>query len=128
MIPSGDITQWDGQYIYQPSVIKVQGIYQMFYSGANGQPIGSDGNTNAHGIGHASSTDGINWTLDTGNPIFYILDGVAWRNNRTYTPSVIFYPFCSNGNSSNVAKMWFSGANSSDTKAIGYATLPCPSI
>ncbi len=128
IIPSGDINQWDGQYIYQPSVIKVQGIYQMFYSGSNGQPIGSAGNTTAHGIGHASSTDGINWTLDSGNPIFYILDGVSWRNNRTYTPAVIFDPFCSSGNSSNFAKMWFTGANSSDIRAIGYATMPCPSI
>ncbi|AUH72171.1 hypothetical protein CAB17_08920 [Legionella sainthelensi] len=126
IIPSGDINQWDGQYIYQPSLIKVQGIYQLFYSGSNGQPIGSAGNTTAHGIGHASSIDGINWTLDSGNPIFYILDGVSWRNNRTYTPTVIFEPFCTNSNSSHFAKMWFSGANSSDIRAIGYATIPCP--
>ncbi|MFI4956249.1 MAG: hypothetical protein ACHQAX_03470 [Gammaproteobacteria bacterium] len=129
IVPSGDISQWDGQYIYHPSVIKVQGIYQMFYSGSNGQPIGSDlsnPNRTAHGIGHASSTDGIHWTLDSANPIFYILDGIPWRSNRTYAPAVIFDPFCTGGNSSNVAKMWFSGANSSDTKAIGYATLPCP--
>lgn len=126
LIPSGNSADWDGIYRYQGHLIKVQGMYHLFYSGSNGQPIGSAGNTTAHGIGHASSTDGINWTIDADNPIFYITDGVAWRNNRTYTPTVIYYPFCEYGScSSCVAKMWFTGANSSDVRAIGYATLPC---
>ena len=125
LIPSGDISQWDGQYIYQGSILIINGVFHYFYSGSNGQPIGSDGNTTAHGIGHAYSTDGINWTLDADNPIFYILDGVTWRNNRTYTPDVIYGPFCDA--SGCVAKMWFTGADSSDTRAIGFATLPVPS-
>lgn len=129
IIPSGDPLQWDGLYIYQGHTISVNGILHYFYSGSNGQPIGSDGNTTAHGIGHASSADGINWTLDPDNPIFYITDGVDWRNNRTYTPTVIFSPFCDAGSCSGcVAKMWFTGANSSDVRAIGYATLACPSL
>ena len=129
IIPSGNINEWDGRYIYQSSVIKVQDTYHMFYSGSNGQPIGSDGNATAHGIGHASSTDGINWILDSDNPIFYISETVPvpWRINRTYNPAVIFDAFCDAG-SCNLcfAKMWFTGANSSDIRAIGYATLPCP--
>ncbi|MCL5874972.1 MAG: hypothetical protein M1114_00675 [Candidatus Dependentiae bacterium] len=126
LIPSNNSADWDGEYIYQPSIIQVNGIWHMYYSGSNGLPIGSAGNTTAHGIGHATSIDGIHWVKDA-NPIFYILDGVAWRNNRTYTPEVIFAPFCtSSSGSSHIAKMWFSGANSSDVKAIGYATMPCP--
>lgn len=129
LIPSGNTADWDGAYIYRPSVIRVQGIYHLFYSGANGLPVGSDGNLTAHGIGHASSSDGINWTLDSDNPIFYVTDGVAWRNNRTYTPFVLFFPFCDTGACpSCTAKMWFSGANNEDVRAIGYATLPCPAL
>lgn len=124
IIPSGNISEWDGRYIYQGSILMIDGLLHYFYSGSNGLPIGSDGNSTAHGIGHAYSTDGINWTLDPNNPIFYILDGVAWRDNRTYTPEVIFGPFCdSNGCT---AKMWFTGANSSDIRAIGFATLFIP--
>lgn len=125
LLPTGNSADWDGEYTYQPSIIQVDGLWHMYYSGSNGQPIGSDGNTTAHGIGYATSTDGINWVKDP-TPIFYILDGVAWRNNRTYTPEVIFAPFCTSGSSSSFAKMWFTGANSSDVRAIGYATMPCP--
>ncbi len=125
IIPSGNVNELDGQYIYRPSVFKFQGVYHLFYSGSDGQPTGSDGNTTAHGIGHASSIDGINWTLDQNNPIFSISNGVSWRNNRTYTPWVIFYSFCNMG-SGNLAKMWFTGSDSSDFKAIRYATFHCP--
>lgn len=125
IIPSGNINEWDGQYIYQGSVNIINGVFYYYYSGSNGQPIGSDGNTTAHGIGLATSTDGINWTLDPANPIFYITDpNATWRNNRTYTPEVIYGPFCDSTGCT--AKMWFTGANSSDIRAIGYATLFIP--
>lgn len=120
LIPPGGAA-WDSQYIYRPSVIYVQGTYHMFYSGSDGIPDMS-GNTTAHGIGHAISTDGINWTLDSNNPIFYINE-VLWRFSRTYTPFVLYFPNCLNGA---VAKMWFTGADNTDAKAIGYATIPCP--
>lgn len=126
LLPSGNTADWDGKYTYQASAGQFDGTWHMYFSGANDEPIGSDGNETAHGIGYASSIDGINW-VKTATPIFYILDGVAWRNNRTYTPEVLFEPFCTSGSSpSPFAKMWFTGANSSDVRAIGYATLPCP--
>ncbi|WP_115703569.1 hypothetical protein [Legionella sainthelensi] len=119
LIPSGGI-EWDGQYIYRPSVVQVQGIYHMFYSGSDGIPD-LCGNSTAHGIGHATSSDGVHWAKDT-SPIFYI-DEKEWRICRTYTPFVLYFPYCQNGA---VAKMWFTGANIIDQKAIGYATIPCP--
>lgn len=135
VIPPGSMTDaWDNQYVYRPSVIKASdGTFQMFYSGSNPAVTGSDGNTTAHGIGHASSNDGLTWVLDPDNPIFYIKPIPQqpvvpnWRTNRTYTPWVLFEDFCNaNQCDSCVLKMWFTGANSTDRRAIGYATKPCP--
>lgn len=131
LIPPGNNTDWDGQYVFRPSVFKTQGVYHMFYSGSNGL---DSVNTipYAHGIGHASSTDGTNWVRDSDNPIFIYSDGVAWRNSRTYTPFVLFNSFCDQGKCPTCfAKMWFTGGSgivAGANQGIGYATLPCPPL
>lgn len=126
LIPSGNLTDWDSQYTYHPSLFQdMYGIYHMFYSGANG---GAPGLYYAQGIGHASSVDGITWAKDPDNPVFYVTDGVAWRNYRTYTPWVIFHPFCDLGNPPvSYTKMWFTGATNV-VRAIGMAALSCPPL
>ena len=126
LIPSGNDSDWDGQYIYQGHFFKASGTYHMYYSGSNGQPLGSLGNETAHGLGYASSLDGLSWVRDP-NPIFIVTDGVAWRNARTYTVSPLFQnpegtDFCGEC----AVKMWFNGTNADGVKSIGYATLPCP--
>jgi len=106
---------WDYCSVGYPTVMKLDdGTYVMWYSGGSG--------TN-HGIGFAYSFDGVNWVKDKCNPIMHIDDGISWRNNRTYTPSVI--------KDGNIYKMWFSGKNDiSGNYSIGYATAdgPFPSI
>lgn len=93
---------WDENYVSRATVIKENDdAYHMWYSGGHG--------TMNHGIGYAFSTDGINWTRDTGNPIFHKDDGVVWRANRTYTPMVI-------GD-----EMWFTGKSNAGAYTIGYA-------
>ncbi|MBN2578206.1 MAG: PEP-CTERM sorting domain-containing protein [Pirellulales bacterium] len=95
---SGD---WDYNYVSRCTVSKENDdLYHMWYSGGNGSMD--------DGVGYASSADGIHWTRDA-DSIFSITDGVAWRNDRTYTPMVI-------GD-----EMWFTGRNASGTYAIGYA-------
>lgn len=86
--------------------------YEMWYSGGVG--------ASNHGIGHATSTDGLVWTKDASNPIFYKNDGIAWRDSRTYTPSVI--------KDGSVYKMWFSGKDvANGNYSLGYAILtPTP--
>lgn len=127
LIPSSNVADWDGFYIYQPSVAKIDGIFHLFYSGANGLPLGVTGNATAHGIGHACSLDGILWIKDVRNPLLYINNGISWRNNQTFTPFVLFSPFCQCvSNPTNVAKMWFTGGDVFDVTAIGYATMSCP--
>lgn len=97
-------TGWDSGYVGFGTVIKESdNAFHLWYSG------GSDSSLN-NGIGYAFSTDGITWVKDLNNPIFHISDGVAWRDNRTYTPMVI-------GD-----EMWFTGKDdATGTYAIGYA-------
>lgn len=103
----------------------------MFYSGSNGlDPVTTV--PYAHGIGHASSTDGINWVRDADNPIFIYSNGITWRDSRTYTPFVLFSPFCDLGSCATCfLKMWFTGGRGTvagTDQGIGYATLPCPPL
>jgi hypothetical protein len=121
LIPSGNTSDWDGLYAYRASVIKQNGIYDMFYSGSNDDITGLG---YAHGIGHATSSDGINWTKDH-NPIFAITDpGKTWRSGRTLASSVVVV-------SDGSLLMWFSGGTNSggsfSSEAIGFAqTSPTP--
>ena len=93
---------WDTNYASRATIIRENDdAYYMWYSGGTGNM--------QDGIGYAFSTDGINWTRDASNPIFHKSDGIAWRNDRTYTPMVI-------GN-----EMWFTGKDTAGNYTIGYA-------
>jgi hypothetical protein len=106
---------WDSGYAYAWSVLKINGQYEMYYSG--GQSA-----SNA-GIGYAVSSDGITWT-NQATPIIQVSDGVTWRSERTYTPSVVYdaNQFSGHGESS-AFKMWYTGVSGSGY-AIGYASIP----
>jgi hypothetical protein len=64
-----------------PFIMKLGSDYVLFYSS------GSARNDNAFGFG--TSSDGQSFIKSSSNPIFSILDGVAWRENRTYTTSIV---------------------------------------
>jgi len=120
---------WDSEYVFGARIIKAGDTYHMFYTGSNNVAAGTV--PYAHGIGHASSPDGINWTKDADNPIFIYSNGVPWRNSRTWAPMVLFDEFCTNAGQcpTCVAKMWFSGGTGTSTginQGIGFATLQCP--
>lgn len=123
-------TAWDSAYVFGARIIKAGKTYHMFYTGSNNVGGGTTA-PYAHGIGHASSTDGINWVKDPDNPIFIVTDGVPWRTGRTWAPIVLFGEFCANAGQCPTcfAKMWFSGGTGASTginQGIGYATLQCP--
>ena len=121
LLPSGDPTHWDGMYSYRACVIATASGFHMWYAGANAD--NSIGTYYAHGIGHASSTDGLNWTKDPDNPVFHVTDGVGWRDVRTYTPWVLFDANQFSGHGAAVNwKMWFTGRTGSNY-TIGYAGL-----
>jgi len=123
MIPSGG-KEWDGKYIYRPSVIQLNGVYHMFYSGSDYSPAITTAAYYAHGIGYATSADGITWTKDP-SPVFIYSDGVAWRSSRTYNPFALIAPVTGcTGSPVDILQMWFTGSTGRPTderKAIGYA-------
>ena len=113
VLSPGAAGDWDNTSVGYCSVINVSGSWHMWYGGGEG--------TN-HGIGYATSPDGIVWTKNPGNPIFNISDGIPWRNDRTYTPWVVYDAdkFSGNGDACPY-KIWFSGRNTAEQYSIGYA-------
>ena len=110
---------WDLTHAYRPSLIIDSNNktypYHLYYSASNDDIL--SGLIYAHGIGHAISTDGVTWSIDYRNPIFYYNNPVPWRSGRTYTPFVL--------NFNGTLVMWFSGGSSDiygQNGSIGYAT------
>lgn len=103
---------WDSTHVSYGSVVKIDDTWHLWYSGGDGR---------VHdGIGHATSSDGINWQRDPSNPIFHINEGILWRNARTYTPSVLYDPNGFETGGCPNLKMWFTGRTGSEY-TIGYA-------
>lgn len=106
---------WDQDHFYfhDPAVLKVNGVYQMWYqSGLNGAV--SPGGNDAFWIAYATSLDGVNWTKQ--GPALNPGPAGSWMDIGPWGPSVIY----ENG----TYKMWFVGSKSPMIyrNGIGYAT------
>jgi len=105
---------WDATCVGYPTIMKLEdGSYIMWYSG---------GSACNEGIGFATSSDGINWTKDEDNPMFYksdVTDPKGYRAERTYTPRVI-------DDGSGELKMYYSAKSDTGVYAVGLATLELP--
>ena len=125
---------WDENYSAHGSVVRnSSGTWDLWYSG--GVTASSDG------VGHATSPDGIVWTKDptTDNPLKDLgcaspSSGLgcagSWNASRNYTPVVLAWPFGSTC-PAQWLKMWRSGrpaGGGDSTKAIGYASMPSPTV
>jgi len=108
----GASSAWDSGYATYGTVIKIDDTWHMWYSGGKSQA--------GDGIGHATSKDGLKWNKDSNNPIFHKNDGIIWRNDRTYTPSIIYDPNGFETGKCPNLKMWFTGKTGSNY-TIGYA-------
>ena len=113
-----DRQNWEASTFSRVSVLKQLGVYHMWYGGAD------EGGGN-HGIGYAVSTDGQNWVKSQDNPILYKDDGPTWRDERTYTPRVLYSATRFDGHGSpEQYKMWFSSIDSAlGNYTVGYAAL-----
>lgn len=89
----GAADTWDSTYVSRPSVVKIGSTYHLWYTGNNGS---------ADRIGHATSTNGINWTKDVSNPIIDLGAPGAWDWLDVYAPSVVPY--------GDKYLMWYSGS------------------
>lgn len=125
LLPSGDSSEWDGMYMFRPSIVEVDGVYHMWYSGSDGTSgtYGCmQGRYYARGIGYATSTDGINWTKPSSDPFIHVCDGVSYRDERSYTPWILYSPSFFDGNGGHSQfKGWFTTLDTAtDNRRIGY--------
>ncbi len=102
-------SDWDGDEINRPSVIKVDGVYKLWYSGQM-RPYRMDGRSV---IGYAESEDGLKWRRKPGYPV--LEPDQPWEQQSIMCPHVLF------DEDSRKYKMWYSGGNNHEPDAIGYA-------
>ena len=116
---------WDSDYATMGVVIRgTDGIWRMWYSGSGPAGVAQQG------IGYATSSNGILWTKDPGNPIFSIYQDVSWHDTKCYTPSVLYSSSGFDGHGEAVTyKMWFSGqSGATGDQTIGYARGDSPAV
>jgi len=70
---------WD-YHLFTPFVLKEGDIYKMWYTGAN----------TYYRIGYATSSDGITWSRNAGNPILEVGVTDSWDDRGVIGPQVIF--------------------------------------
>lgn len=99
---------WDKDELNRPSVIKVNGIYKMWYSGQMA-PYTNEGKSY---IGYAQSVDGINWERFDA-PV--LVPDQDWELKAIMCPHVIY------DETEKIYKMWYSGGGNHEPDAIGYA-------
>ncbi|NIJ11675.1 hypothetical protein FHU38_002019 [Saccharomonospora amisosensis] len=73
---SGNRGRFDGVHTCDPSVLRVDGTYYMYYTGAAGD------HALGNAIGLATSTDGLHWIRPTGEPI--VRPAGDTRRDNTY--------------------------------------------
>jgi uncharacterized repeat protein (TIGR01451 family) len=107
---------WDDDYLSRATMWREGSAdYRMWYSAGIG--------TMNHGLGYATSPDGLNWTRDSGNPVFHKDDtgypNYPWRQNRSYTPMVL--------RAGTLWLMWYSGEDGGGkTIGVAYASAGAP--
>jgi predicted GH43/DUF377 family glycosyl hydrolase len=97
---------WESHSVTVPHVIKVGGIYKMWYAGGLDDVV--------FRIGYAESLDGINWTRPSPNPVLDLGPPGSWDSVSLTIASVLL----DNG----TYRMWYGGTNNSGAiLSIGYA-------
>jgi hypothetical protein len=110
--------EWDAGALGTPCVIKVGGIYHMYYeSWGKLSKEGTHAEYMTLQIGHAVSVDGVHWAKDPSNPVVPRgLEG-QWDHGGTWDPFVIY--------EDGLFKMWYGGNDGGqavDRCEWGYAT------
>lgn len=104
---------WDGKDVMSPTVVKVDGVYHMYYAGCSKL-------SGVYVLGHALSEDGINWTRDPANPILIYGDEGECDYYGLSNPTVLY--------EDGMFKLWYQaeGISSQDylRLQLAYATSP----
>jgi hypothetical protein len=108
VLEPGEPGEWDSAYRGQVALLKDDGLYKMWYSGA--APGGS------WQTGYATSVDGLAWDIYAGNPVLTPGAPGSWDEQEADGPTVI-------KDDDDTFKMWYHGCNADWTDcSIGYAT------
>ena len=108
VLGKGSGEDFDATHLFAPVVVKDGATWHMWYGGYNGT---------RGGIGHATSTDGKNWTKDANNPVLDCVEG-TWEDIESHPGTVI--------KDGSTWKMWYHGKDSSGRGKLGYATASNP--
>jgi len=109
---AGQEGEWDDAVVSCPYVLFLDSMYHMWYGGS------TDPSLHLASIGHAISTDGINWQKDTlNNPVLSKgLDG-TWDDTWVFGPFVLYID--------GTFHMWYNAWNGTAHQIrIGHATSP----
>lgn len=100
---------WENNEVSPDTVIWDSGasIFKMWYHGGH--------NVGPRQIGYATSSDGIAWTRDAGNPILTVGGAGQWDDEDVADCAVIRM-------ASNDYRMWYKGNGGALPQPIGYAT------
>ena len=108
----GEPGAWDAGSRITSTVLIVDDTYHMWFSGYSGE-----GNT--WEIGHATSPDGLDWTMDPANPVLTRGDAGGWDSVWLIGSAVLY--------DGAQFHMWY-GAWDGAHERIGYATSPDGSV
>lgn len=100
--------QWESFLVSDPRVVKVGSTYHMLYFGTPAAPT--------YQIGYASSSDGIQWSRYSGNPVVRLGQSGSWDDYSLSMHCVIWQD--------STFKMWYAGRRADQIFQIGYATSP----
>jgi predicted GH43/DUF377 family glycosyl hydrolase len=104
IIRPGDNGQWDSWAVMSMTVVRVGETFHLYYEG------GLTGCGDLQ-IGHATSTDGLDWVKDPGNPVLRPGKNRDWDDGATWDPFVIY--------EDGLFKMWYGG------ERIGHRDFQC---
>jgi predicted GH43/DUF377 family glycosyl hydrolase len=107
VLDAGPPGSWDSIYAEDPTVVYDGKTYLMWYAG-----VESGGPETR--IGYATSTDRINWTKHSGNPVLDLGPSGYWDDLFVYEPAVII--------DGSTFKMWFAAHDGTNTR-ISYAIM-----
>jgi hypothetical protein len=109
VLDPGPPGSWDDLFVVQPSVVKLDNEWVMFYAGSDGA---------IRQIGRATSQDLVHWTKDPSNPVLRPGIAGAFDGASVNVPHVLFeqgriHPW----------QMWYTGwtTSTADGTGIGYA-------
>jgi len=110
VVPGFAADEWPGYMRWIEAVVEVDGTYHMYFTGT------AVDFTVDHEIGHATSPDGITWTMDPQNPVMTPEAEGAWEVTSYLSLAVM--------HDGSVFKMWYGGCDPQGYCQVGMATSP----